>query len=445
MSEELRQASMFSRTLEVDGEPASRQLTRRDLLSGMTGSLAAAALPHAKGVIKLGLQDSNEKEYDLLIQGGKLIDPSQGIATVLDVAVRGTKIVRLEKNIPPNKARQILNASGKLVTPGLIDIHTHVFPYMGSIGVEPDPYCIQRGVTTVVDAGSAGALNFEAFRRYVIDHAETRIRVLLNISALGIMAAGEPLHVGELMDLRYCDPAFAVKVAEENKELILGFKIRPGRTMAGPATNGIEAMKMIRKAADESRLPVMLHIGDSVAPLSDLLAFMRPGDIVTHVYNPKSNTLLDSNGKLQPEVREARQRGVLFDLGPGKPSFSFSVAERCLDQGFLVDTISSDINTLTLGEHPPNDLTTAATKMLMLGMNVNDVIARVTTNSAKALPFGTKLGTLELGGEADIAILNLQEGDFVFTDGEGKSRTSHQMLHSIATIRGQQIFYPGNR
>jgi dihydroorotase len=441
----LRQVYMSSRRLMTDGEPESQHLTRRDLLSGMTGSLVAAALPFGKEVTQPSLQGSNEKEYDLLIQGGKVIDPSQGIETVLDVAIRGKEVVRLEKNIPPNSARQILNATGNFVTPGLIDIHGHVFPYMGSIGVEPDPYCIQRGVTTIVDAGSAGALNFEAFRHFVIDHAETRIRALLNISALGIIAAGEPLHVGELIDLRYCDSAFAVKVAEENKELILGFKIRPGRTMAGPGTNGMEAMKMIRKAADEARLPIMLHIGDSVAPLSELLAFARPGDIVTHVYNPKSNTLLDSNGKLQPAVSEARQRGVLFDLGPGKPSFSFAVAERCLDQGFLVDTISSDINTLTLGEHPPNDLTTAATKMLVLGMNLNDVIARMTTNSAKALPFGAKLGTLEPGAEADIAILNLQEGDFVFTDGEGKSRKSRQMLHSIATVRGQQIFYSGNR
>jgi dihydroorotase len=436
---------MGSRRLKTGGEPESQQLTRRELLSGMTGSLVAAALPRGEGIVQPGPQDSNEKEYDLLIQGGKLIDPSQGIETALDVAIKGTRIARLEKDIPPNSARQILNASGNFVTPGLIDIHVHVFPYMGSIGVEPDPYCIQRGVTTVVDAGSAGALNFEAFRHFVIDHAETRIRVLLNISALGIMAAGEPLHVGELMDLRFCDPAFAVKVAEENRDLIVGFKIRAGRTMAGPGTNGIEAMKMVRKAADEARLPIMLHIGDSAAPLSELLAFMRPGDIVTHVYNPKSNTLLDSNGKLLSAVSEARQAGVLFDLGPGKPSFSFAVAERCLDQGFLVDTISSDINTLTLGERPPNDLTTAATKLLMLGMNLNDVIARMTTNSAKALPFGAKLGTLEPGAEADIAILNLQEGDFAFTDGEGKSRKSRQMLHSIATVRGQKLFYSGNR
>lgn len=433
----------MSRRVKIKEEAIPRQLTRRDLLSSMSGCLAATALPYGRGLNELSPGDSSETKYDLLIQGGKLIDPSQGIEAVLDVAIRGNQIVRLEKDIPPNSARQVLNASGKFVTPGLIDIHVHVFPYMGSIGVEPDPYCIQRGATTVVDAGTAGALNFAAFRHFVIDHAETRIRVLLNISALGIMGAGEPLHVGELTDLRYCDPAFAARVAQENRDLIVGFKIRAGRTMAGPGANGMEAMKIIRKAADETRLPIMLHIGDTVAPLPELLALMGAGDIVTHVYNPKSNTLLDSNGKLLSSVREARQRGVLFDLGPGKPSFSFAIAERCLDQGFVVDTISSDINTLTLGERPPNDLATAATKLLMLGMSMNDIVARMTTNPAKALPFGVKIGTLEPGAQADVAILSLQEGDFVFTDGEGKSRKSRQTIHSIATVRGQKIFYSG--
>lgn len=432
---------MFSRSLKTGDTPKLGQFTRRDLFSGVTGCLAAATFSYGAATNKLTQQDSAEKEYDLLIQGGKLIDPSQGIETVLDVAISGNKIVRLEKDIAPSRARQVLNARGKLVTPGLVDIHVHVFPYMGSIGVEPDRYCIHRGATTVVDAGSAGALNFAAFRHFVADHAETRIRALLNISALGIMGAGAPLRIGELTDLRYCDPAFAVQVAQENRDLIVGFKIRAGRTMTGPNANDIEAMKMIRKAADETRLPIMLHIGDSVAPLSELLAFMKAGDIVTHVYNPKSNTLLDADGRLQLSVKEARTRGVLFDLGPGKPSFSFAIAERCLEQGFVVDTISSDINSLTLSELPPNDLTTAATKLLTLGMSVSEVVARMTTNPAKALPFGIKIGTLEPGAEADVAILNLQDGEFVFTDGEGKTRKSHQMLRSMATVRGQKIFY----
>lgn len=431
---------MGSKTLNTGEGRHSQQFTRRDLLSGLTSSFLIAGLPNDMGAPGLLQQSPKTTQYDLLIKGGKLIDPSQGIETVMDVAISGTKIAALAKDIPPNGVGQIVNAAGYIVTPGLIDIHTHVFPYEGSIGVEPDPYCIQRGVTTVVDAGSAGALNVKAFRHFVVDHAKTRIRVLLNISALGIIGAGEPLHIGELVDLRYCDAEFAARVADENRDVIVGFKIRAGRTMTGDGTNGIEAMKRVRKAADRARLPIMLHIGDSVAPLADLLAFMGPGDIVTHVYNPKSNTLLNSAGKLQSCVREARDRGVLFDLGPGKPSFSFAVAERCLDQGFLLDTISSDINTLTLAEHPPNDLITAASKVLALGVQLNDVVARITTNPAKALPFGIKLGTLEPGAEADIAILNLEEGNFAFTDGEGKSRKSRQMLRSVATVHGQKVF-----
>src|SRR5579864_702513 len=245
----------------VNGEKRKTQkygLTRRDVLAGIASSVAAVAVPFDGKLVSPAADGARATPYDLLIKGGKVIDPSQHIEAVRDVAIRGSKVVRVGQDIPASGARQILKADGHIVTPGLVDLHVHAFPYCG-YGVEPDPYCVARGATTVVDAGTAGALDFQAFRHFVIDRAATRIRVLLNISAVGIMGAGEPLHIGELEDLRYCDPKFAVKVATENRDLILGLKVRLSRTHTGPGTNDIEGLRKARLAADEAGLPLMVH------------------------------------------------------------------------------------------------------------------------------------------------------------------------------------------
>jgi dihydroorotase len=422
-------------------KPSKQRLTRRDMLAGIASSLVVAAVPLGSKSNPPTTEDGRGTPYDLLIKGGKVIDPAQHTEAVRDVAIKGDKIARVDKDIPANQARQVLKADGNIVTPGLIDLHVHVFPYVG-YGVAPDPYCVTRGATTVVDAGTAGALSFQALRHFVVERAETRIRVLLNVAAIGIIAAGELLYIGELEDLRYCDPKLAAKVATENRDLIVGLKVRISRKNTGPGTNDIEAMRRARLAADEARIPLMVHIGDSNAPLKEYLALMNQGDIVTHVYNPKANTLLDTNGKLLPEVLEARERGVLFDLGPGQPSFSFAVAEKCLAQGFVVDTISSDTNSLTLSEKPPNDLATAASKLLLLGMSLSDIVARTTINPARALDFGVQIGTLKVGAEADVAVFDLRDGDYMFTDGAGKTRQARHMLTPVATVRGGKIFHP---
>jgi dihydroorotase len=436
---------MKSKNMKCEDRQTQKQgLTRREMLAGIAGSVAAVSVPFEDKSIPLAADDARGAPYDLLIKGGKVIDPSQHMEGVRDVAIKGSKIALVDKDIPTSSAHQVLSADGHIVTPGLIDLHVHVFPYCG-YGVEPDPYCVTRGATTVVDAGTAGALDFQAFRHFVIDRAATRIRVLLNISALGIMGAGEPLHIGELEDLRYCNPKVAAKVATENRDLILGLKVRLSRTHTGPGTNDIEGLRKARLAADEARLPLMVHIGDSNSPLKEYLSLMKAGDIVTHIYNPKSNTVLDSNGKILPEVIEARKRGVLFDLGPGKPSFSFANAEKCLAQGFVVDTISSDTNSLTMSEEPPNDLPTAASKLLLLGMSLSDIVALTTANAARALNFGIQIGTLKTGAEADVSVFVLRDGDYTFTDGENKTRKARQILAPVATVRGGKIFHPQAR
>ena len=378
------------------------------------------------------------KRYDLLIQGGRVIDPSQDLDALLDVAIAGDKIARVEANIPPDEARESIDAQGKIVTPGLIDLHTHVFPYVGPYGIEPDPYCLRRGSTTVVDAGTAGAFSFPAFRKFIIEPAATRIRLLLHVVSTGMIAGGTP-NMGELEDLRCCDPKLAIETANQNRDLIVGFKIRVSEMYTG--ANDYEGMKRAREAADEAGLPLMIHIGRSYSPLPELLALMKKGDVVTHCFNGRVNGIIDSQGKLVPAVVEARQRGVLFDVGHGAGSFSFDTVQKCLQQDFLPDTISSDLYSANING-PVFDLVTTLSKFLMLGLTLRQVVERATVNAAQVFDFGAEIGTLRPGAEADVSVLELREGEFVFTDSGGKTRNGRQKIEPVVTLLGGKAYYP---
>jgi dihydroorotase len=421
-------------------ENADSRLTRRELMTAVTSSVLLS-LP-APGVAAVSAepapQEPSKTSYDLLIKGGKVIDPAQNMEAPMDIAIQGGKIARVAQDIPASQARQVLDAVGKVVTPGLIDVHFHAFPYVNT-GIDADPSCVTRGVTTAVDAGTSGALSFPAFKHLVMDKVKTRVRSLLHIVSIGMV--GSQPSTPELGDLRFCDPKLAAKVASENRDNVLGFKIRIERTFTVPGSNDIEAMKRVRAAADETRLPLMIHIGGSYTPLKDFLALMKEGDVVTHVYNPRENSVLDKDGKLLPEVLDARSRGVKFDIGHGRTNLSYRIAEQCMRQQFLPDTISSDLG-LRSKQFPVFDLVTTMSKFLLLGLSMREVVARTTLNAARMFNFGTEIGTLRPGAEADVAVFELREGKFELTDADNDTRVGKQKIIPVATVRGGEIFYP---
>src|SRR5689334_515915 len=282
---------------------------------------------------------TQRSRYDLLVRGGRVVDPSQDLFDDRDVAITAGRVAQVSAGIPENEARQVLNAKGKIVTPGLIDVHVHVYDGVAPLGIPADPNCVAKGVTTVVDAGSAGAHTFPGLRKYVIQAADTRVYALLNISVVGQSTYSPDNPFGELLDLRYANPKLTIKTIEQNRDTILGIKIRLTRNLAGD--HDLRALALAREAADAVRLPLMVHIGGSYSPLKDILAMLKPGDVVTHSFRGGDGGILDDKDRVLPEVRAAIARGVQLDVGHGAGSFSFDTAEKAFRQEVLPGTISS--------------------------------------------------------------------------------------------------------
>jgi len=420
-------------------------LTRRKFSMSLLGTGAAIG---TRGSLQQpwellpDLGTSGDRPYDLLIQGGTVIDPARNIHSVLDVAVRNGKIAEIAPNIAPEKSRKTISAAGKLVTPGLIDIHVHVYEGATEAGINADHYCIGHGVTTAVDAGSAGYPSIAGLRKYVINPSDTRLYALLDIGALGTLVG-----VKDAMEnLEWVNPERATKAANDNKPVVIGIKARLSKDVAG--TNDIEGLRRARRAAEDSRLPIMVHIGDTVSPLRAILELLRPGDIVTHCYTPRPHGIVDENGKVLAEIRDARQRGILFDVGHGTFHFGFDLTEKCLEQGFLPDSISSDLAGRSVNG-PTFDLLTTVSKFLLLGLPLDNALELVTSKPAHVFDFGLELGALKPGGPADISILALQDGKFEFVDSLGSKRTGRQELFAVASMRDGKLIelnqdtYPG--
>lgn len=375
--------------------------------------------------------------YDLLVKGGTVVDPSQRLSAERDVAISAGKIARLAAGIPEGEARQVLNARGKIVTPGLIDVHVHVYDGVAPLGIPADPNCIAKGVTAVLDAGSAGAHTFPGLRKYVINVVDTRVYALLNISVVGQSTLSPDNPHGELLDLRYANPKLAVRTIEQHRDVILGVKVRLSRNIAGE--QDLAALKLAREAADAVRLPLMAHIGGTHSPLKDILAMLRKGDVVTHSFHGRAGGILDDRGRVLPEVRSAVGRGVHLDVGHGAGSFSFDTAEKALKQELLPGTISSDVHQFNVNG-PVFDLATTLSKFLHLGLTLDQVIERAATNPANTFGFPKGLGTLKPGAMADVAVFQLAEGLFEFTDAQGAKRTGNRKLAPVATVKAGKIY-----
>jgi len=378
--------------------------------------------------------------YDLVIQGGRVIDPSQALDAIQDVGIKDGKIASLAKNIPDEQAKECLNATGLIVTPGLIDLHVHVYEGVSFFGVNADAACLHRGVTTVVDAGSSGAYTFAGLKKHIIEASRTHILAFLHLSGYGLLT-----RYGELTDLKHADLEAAFQVISDNRDVLCGIKVRMEDVDVGD--NGLQVLQLARELSNSTRLPVTYHIGNTSPDLSVILASAQPGDIITHCYHPLPGGILDAGGKVLPEVIAAAERGVHFDVGHGVSSFSFQVARKAMDQGLLAGTISSDLHIKNI-DGPVYDLTTTMSKFLYLGLTINEVIEMTTWKPAQLLRLHDQRGALQSGYCADLTLLKLCHEPIPLTGGSVnavlETITAEQYLTAYGVIRAGQVIFCGS-
>jgi len=378
----------------------------------------------------------------LVVRHGRVLDPARGIDAKRDVVVEDGRIQALVEPAGEYTCPEI-NASGKLVVPGLIDLHTHVYWGGSSISIRAEDHLIRSGVTTWVDAGSAGAGNFKAFKQYIIEPSPVRILAFLNISFAGIfgcmnLESGdfESGWVGELCDLRLANVSEAVNMSEAYPETIVGIKIRAG--FSGCDQPGLGPVKIAKQVAEAIQKPLMVHIGFAPPSTGELLATLQKGDVLTHAFREDPNSMLENSTTPLPELIDARKRGVLLDIGHGAGSFSFAAAESLLSHGIQPDIISSDLHAVSVNG-PAYDLPTTMSKMLMLGMPLTDVIHAVTARPGSVVGMEKELGTLAPGTTADITILEQENGRFEFQDCFGHTRLSDTRLKPVAMIANGRV------
>jgi dihydroorotase len=375
-------------------------------------------------------------QYDLLLKGGDLIDPAQSLHARLDVAFSGGKVAAVAESIPAEQASETLDCSGLLVAPGMIDLHVHVYWGVSHYGIWPDEHCIAKGVTTAMDAGSAGADTFPGFRKFIIDVSATRLFATLNISAQGMLDA----DIGELMDIRFARVDRAVQTIEANRDVILGVKVRLTKHSLVSEESGIRPLHLAREAADACGLPIMVHPQDAwTESLDDILAVMGKGDILTHCFHNQPCGIFDDHGKIRDSVHAAIERGVVFDVGHGAGSFSSQVVENALEQGIQPTTISSDLHVYNVNG-PVYDLATTASKFLYLGLPLQQTIAKVTATPANVIHMPGEIGTLAPGAWGDAVVFRLEDGEFPLVDSLGVQRTGRQRLLPVTTVRAGAVY-----
>ncbi len=403
-------------------------LSRRRFLE-LSGISAAANL------LSMDTRALPVPNHDLLIRGGLVIDPSQQLRTKRDIAVSGGRIVDLKSKLPAKAAKQVLDATGKLVVPGLIDLHAHVAYESNPLGVPVDDLALFTGVTTCVSAGDVGHTNFDHFRRTSINQLRTRVFAFLHISKIGLTQYPSP----EMVEIANAEIELAAEKVARNRDLILGIKVRVGRAIVGE--NGLEPLRRAIAVAERSggQARVMCHIGDAPDDLTKLLDLLRSGDILTHVYSGAGNNIVQ-NGKVLPAALAAKARGVIFDVGHGGGSFDYTIAEPAMAQGLKPDTISSDLHTVSMKTPGKPYLPWVMSKFLNLGFSLEEVIAMTTINPARVIGRVEGMGTLKVGSTADITILEVVEQPCSFVDTRDHTRQGKRFIRPVAIVRAGQLF-----
>jgi len=373
-----------------------------------------------------------------MIVGATVVDPNRGEHAAMDIAFRDGRVSAVGANLSHDDASELVDAAGRYVIPGMIDVHVHVFEGVSHYGIPPDPTCLAKGATTVVDAGSAGADTFPGFRKYVIDVSETRVLAQLNISSQGMLTQ----EIGEFTIPEYANVAKAYAMIERHRDVILGVKVRLTRHSLVSEASGMSPLHRAREAADGAGLPIMVHPQDAWCDsLDDILAVMGEGDILTHCFHGHPCGILDEHGRVRPAVHDAIDRGVLLDVGHGQGSFSWRVVESALEQGVEPHTISSDLHVYNV-DGPVYDLANVVTKFLHLGMPLDDAIAKVTSTPAGVVGMAGEIGTLGVGAWGDAVVCELREGEYMLEDSHGQTRAGSTELVPVTVIKSGRVYQP---
>jgi dihydroorotase len=407
--------------------------TRRAFVAG------ASALALTAGTAGAQPTMGPDDKFDLLIKGGEVIDPSQNLRGKRDIGVRFGQIAAMETDIPAARGTRVLDAAGRILTPGLIDLHSHVYPYGSAIGIPADELVAHQGTTTCVSAGDAGANNFAAFRRHIVAQSRTRLYAFIHIANMGLSAFPVP----ELYNIDFAQVDACARTVAENADMALGVKVRMSENVI--AKFGLEPLRRTIRACEIAGggAKVMCHIGgvETAGLMSQILDLLRPGDVLTHAYSGAPNlqnqfTNIVQDGRLLPAALAAKQRGVVYDIGHGGGSFDFTQLEPALQQGAGPDVISSDIHVFSANSAGVPYLTNVMSKIMTFGFTLEQVIAMATAAPAKVINRQAKLGTLQLGAPADVSILDVAQGPVTFVDTRNNSRPGNTLIRPLGVVAG---------
>ncbi len=372
--------------------------------------------------------------FDLLLKGGTVINPATAVHERLDVGVLGGRIAAIEPALSADGAKNVLDVQGCYVTPGLIDFHIHSYWGVNPYGFNADSICLATGVTTTMDAGSSGPVNFLGFRKLIYEQSKTRMLAFVALAQHGVL--NDP---GELLDLRFADSDGAAQTVGDNRDIAVGIKLRLHRKSIGD--NSREALRLAIRAGGMTRTPLMVHVGDTAISMEEIVDTLRSGDVVTHCYTPQRPSIVDASGNLLPAVRKARERGVIFDVGHAAGHFDFNLVRRAMSEGLEPDIISSDLHGRMKqpGFGIVGSLPTTLTKFLALGLPLDHIIAACTVNPARAIGWQERIGSLELQREADITVLRIVDEPTILRDSLGNCLTTERRFDVLWTVRRGQL------